>query len=125
MSRSEEGSQGRSELFFSSRSSSERSGDPLLPPQRRLFDLAIVRRLKLIRTVVVLVCSFKGKWLAFAGRRNYPPIEPEEFLRMLKENYPWQRLWCPPDGRLKLTEEGCSWEQGQFNKDVVTLESQG
>src|SRR5829696_7142657 len=36
LSRSEEGSQGRSELFCSSRSSSERSGDPLRPPQRRL-----------------------------------------------------------------------------------------
>lgn len=43
---------------------------------------------------------------------------------MLKENYPWERLWCPPDGRLRLTEEGYAWEQGEFNKEVVTLESQ-
>ena len=45
MSRSEEGSQGRSELLFSSRSSSERSGDPLLPPQRRLFVGAMISNL--------------------------------------------------------------------------------
>jgi len=42
---------------------------------------------------------------------------------MLKENYPWQRLWCPPDGRIRRTDEGYLWEPGEFNKDVVTLDS--
>jgi predicted NACHT family NTPase len=43
---------------------------------------------------------------------------------MLRENYPWQRLWCSPDGRLRRTEEGYTWEAGEFNKEVVTLESE-
>src|SRR5436190_13777206 len=43
---------------------------------------------------------------------------------MLKENYTWQRLWCPLDGRLGLAEDGYAWEQGALNKDLVTLESQ-
>ena len=42
---------------------------------------------------------------------------------MLQENYPWQRLWCPPDGRIRRTDEGYLWEPGEFNKDVVTLDS--
>src|SRR5258708_634169 len=42
---------------------------------------------------------------------------------MLRDNYPWERLWCPPDGKIRRTDEGYLWEPGEFNKEVVTLDS--
>lgn len=42
---------------------------------------------------------------------------------MLRENYNWQRFWCPSTGKLLLTDEGYLSDPEFFNPEVVTLES--
>jgi predicted NACHT family NTPase len=42
---------------------------------------------------------------------------------MLRENYNWQRFWCPSTGKLLLTEEGYLSDPVFFNPEVVSFES--
>lgn len=40
---------------------------------------------------------------------------------MLRENYNWQRFWCPSTGKLLLTDEGYLSDPRSFNPDAQRL----